>query len=365
MKVIYDNIIFSLQKSGGISVVWYEMIKRFLNRKDINIKFLEMQGKENNILRNGLNIPSKQIIALKYPIFNIQRYLNPTINSHEPFIFHSSYYRICKNKHAINITTVHDFTYEYFVTGIKKKMHCLQKYQAIRNSDYIICISENTKKDLLKFLPDVNEHKIHVIYNGISDDYKPLYSKEQNNIVSFDPYTFVLFVGSRSKYKNFDLAVEAISKTNLNLVIVGPELTKEESDFLNNKLGKDKYSHKKNVSNKELNILYNHAFCLLYPSSYEGFGIPVIEAQKTGCPVIAYNGSSIPEIIGDTPLLLNDLSVETILSKLDIIRDNRQREYIIEKGMENASQFTWENTFNKVISLYKKAWKNHNLCDKF
>lgn len=358
MKIIYDNIIFSLQKSGGISVVWYEMIKRFLKRKDINIKFLEADKKGNNIFRKKLDIPYSQIIEIKYPLFNIQRYINPTINFQEPFIFHSSYYRVCKNKHAINIITVHDFTYEYFVSGIKKKMHSLQKYQAIRNSDHIICISENTKNDLLKFLPDVDENKIAVIPNGISDDYFVLPQENISVNLPFEKNEYLLYVGSRDHYKNFDLVLDVIASSKFKLVIAGKPLNNLEKTIINKKIAIEKYKCLNNISNQNLNLLYNNAFALLYPSSYEGFGIPVLEAQKAGCPVIAYNGSSIPEIIGDTPLLLDDLSVEDILSKLDIISNDQQREQIIKKGIENANQYTWDNTFNKVLTLYKKAWTN-------
>ena len=103
-----------------------------------------------------------------------KRYLPVTCkNVNESFIFHSSYFRISSNPNAINITTVHDFTYEYFYHGLHKWIHCWQKYYAIRKSKYVVCISENTKKDLLNFLPDVDEKKIHVIYNGVSDDYYP------------------------------------------------------------------------------------------------------------------------------------------------------------------------------------------------
>ncbi len=170
---------------------------------------------------------------------------------------------------------------------------------------------------------------------------------------------YLLFVGARNNYKNFDLVLDVIASSEFKLVIVGKPLSNRERNIIDKrKISEEKYRCIENVANQYLNILYNNAFALLYPSSYEGFGIPVLEAQKAGCPVIAYNGSSIPEIIGDTPLLLNDLSVESILSKLDIIHDNRQREYIIKKGIENASQYTWEKTFNNVLSLYKKAWEN-------
>lgn len=358
MQIVYDNIIFSLQKSGGISVVWYEMIKRLLKQKNINIKFLETGKKENNIFRKRLDIPSDRIIEMKYPLIGIQRYINPSMNLQEPFIFHSSYYRTSNNKYAINISTVHDFTYEYFIKGIKKNFHCHQKYRAIKNSNYIICISENTKNDLHKFLPDVDENKIAVIPNGISEDYFVL-PQEISVDLPFKKNEYLLYVGSRDHYKNFDLVLDVIASSKFKLVIAGKPLNKIEKTMINKKkIAKEQYKCLNNISNQNLNLLYNNAFALLYPSSYEGFGIPVLEAQRAGCPVIAYNRSSIPEIIGDTPLLLDDLSVEAILSKLDIISNDQQREQIIKKGIENANQYTWDNTFNKVLSLYKKAWAN-------
>ena len=89
-------------------------------------------------------------------------------------VFHSSHYRIAKNPKAYNVTTVHDFTYELFSKGLAQKVHSWQKFKAIRKADVIVSISENTKKDILRFLPDIDPDKIRVIYNGVSDDYRPM-----------------------------------------------------------------------------------------------------------------------------------------------------------------------------------------------
>ena len=99
---------------------------------------------------------------------------------------------------------------------------------------------------------------------------------------------------------------------------------------------------------------------LLYPSEYEGFGIPVLEAQRAGCPVIAYNASSIPEVIGNTPLLLNMLSIEAITKCFDILRRKEEREAIVYRGIENAKRFTWDRMYEQVIELYKEAWEASN-----
>lgn len=232
----------------------------------------------------------------------------------------------------------------------------MAKHRAISKSNFIICISENTKRDLLKFLPDINETKIRVIHNGVSDDYFPIKEREELEL-PFELETYMLFVGSREKYKNFELAVKAVACNRLKLVIVGAPLLAEELDFLQTELGQSNFMEMGRVSNEELNCLYNGAMALLYPSEYEGFGIPVLEAQRAGCPVIAYNASSIPEIIGDTPLLLDVLSIESITKCFNVLKIKKEREDIIYKGIENAKRFTWDRMYEQVIALYKEVWE--------
>ncbi|HMM16327.1 MAG TPA: glycosyltransferase family 1 protein [Petrimonas sp.] len=355
MDIILDNIIFSIQKSGGISVVWYEMVKRLLLKND-DLTFLEYNKSLNNIFRQKLPIDGCKVLYANYAILQVQRYLNPVINNKNPFIFHSSYYRVNENKKAINFTTVHDFTYEYFVPGLKKSIHSIQKKLAIQKSDYIVCISENTKKDLLKFFPNVDSRKIFVIHNGVSDDYFPLPPNTSYKL-PFKKHDYLLFVGSRVSYKNFDLVLDIISRTDFNLIIVGAPLTEEEKSYMTKKkIDETKYKCLSNISNQKLNILYNYAFSLIYPSSYEGFGIPVLEAQKAGCPVIAYSNSSIPEIIGLDDTLVLDLEIDSFISKLEILKHKENRAKIVEEGIINSRKYTWESTFDKLYHLYQVAW---------
>lgn len=354
MKIIIDNIIFYLQSSGGVSVVWTEIVERLLKEKKIDLKFIEY-GVTNNIFRRSLRINDKLILN-KNPLFlKVKRYISPIVRFNDKFIFHSTYYRLCKNKNAVNITTVHDFTYEYFFKeNLGKKLHCKQKYYAIKKSDYIVCISESTKNDLLKFIPNVDENRIRVIYNGVSNSYKVL-KKERLNNLPYSKESYILFVSGRINRKNFSLAVESVALTKYNFVIVGPPLTINERKLLDSKL-LGRYTLLQNLNNEELNVIYNYAYCLLYPSSYEGFGIPVIEAQKAGCPVIAYNASSIPEIIGNTPLLMNELSSKEILNKLNKLSENGERESIIKNGLINSSRFSWDKTYDQYLSLYKEIF---------
>ena len=170
MKIIYDNIIFSSQKTGGISVVWYELLKRIILDTRFLSFFIEYPDSKKNIFRKKLNLHNNKVFLKNGLSLKLRRYFNPSISSKDKFIFHSSYYRTSNNLNAINITTVHDFTYEYFSTGLKRFVHTYQKNNAIKKSDFIICISKKTKKNLLKLVDGVDEAKIRVIYNGVSEN---------------------------------------------------------------------------------------------------------------------------------------------------------------------------------------------------
>ena len=331
MFLYFDNIVFDLQKSGGISVVWYELLRRICHDHDFYTRFIDNMGRINPY-RRQLDIHHDMILKGE-SCLAISRYLPVSIKEDSPFLFHSSYYRYCDNPNAINITTVHDFTYEYYRKGLAKMLHCWQKYQALRHSQYIVCISENTKRDLLKYVPDI----------------------ELSSIIPYERGKYVVFVGSRGGYKNFDFLKKTIAKSNYNLVIVGSPLSDEEMHDLERYVPRERYVCTGFLPNKDLNVLYNHAAALVYPSAYEGFGIPVLEAQKAGCPVIAYNGSSIPEVIGETPLMMNELTKKELLDKLSLLSNEDLMKKVRENGLKNAARFSWDRMYQNYKNLYHEA----------
>lgn len=332
--LIYDDIIYDLQKSGGISIYW-ENLNTLIKRK------LKTQS------YNGNNKNRDRV----FPLI-INRYLNFYDQIVSPHLFHSSYYRISKNRNAKNIITIHDFVYEYFSTGIKKKIHVLQKKNAILNADRIICISENTKEDLLKFYPTISKKKIKVIYHGVSEEFFKIKTKKPN-LENQNTHNLI-YVGKRNGYKNFQILIDYLSNYNdYNLILVGGgNLSNKERNALKN----INYQHHQNISNSELNSLYNNSFALIYPSLYEGFGLPIIEALKAGCPVICNDSSSTKEI-GDRYVLKGNISADFIEKSLKKLENLKFREKIISDGIEYASNFTWEKTAQKTIELYKELWK--------
>lgn len=332
MNVIYDGVIYSLQSHGGITVYFNEILSR-IKSLEKTFLFCEKDSVPNQF--SDLSIVYKKRFLERY------RDINVDING----IFHSSYYRLPTNRNLKIITTVHDFTYEKYISGPAKWIHIWQKNRAIRNSDLIICVSHNTARDLLKYCP-ISPSKIRVIHNGVSDSYFPIKNKQ------IKPQNNVIFVGARGGYKNFDYAVKSISKLpHLKLQIVGSELNNNELTLLEKYLP-NRYQPLGRLSNEELNNVYNNAYALLYPSSYEGFGIPIIEAMRAGCPVIAVNTSSIPEVAGNAAILVESPSISSFVDALNSIKIYRQE--LILKGFNQAKNFSWERCFKETLRVYKE-----------
>ncbi|WP_071809257.1 glycosyltransferase family 4 protein [Franconibacter pulveris] len=329
MNILYDGILSNLQSYGGITVYFRELISRLNKSEHVVVEY------------NAQASLSKNSIIRKPRL--LERYRNFQMKDLEASVFHSTYYRIPDVKKMPVITTVHDFTYELYVQGMKKKVHSWQKNKAIHASDIIVCVSNNTANDLLKYCK-VDEDKIHVIYNGVSEDYFPLNLEATNQ---------VLFVGARSGYKNFSLAVKAISQTKgLFLGIIGGgDLSSKEEAMLNSLLP-SRYKYYGKVTNEELNYLYNTAYCLLYPSEYEGFGIPVIEAMRARCPVIAANRSSIPEVAGNSAILLNTITVNNLADALMTVSSCRTS--LVNNGLLQANKFSWNRCFLETEQIYKE-----------
>lgn len=334
-------------------MVWKELVARFIRDGWDELTFLERDDAYGNIFRKEIAIPENMMVRTRHKILTVDRCCNPRFESDAPFIFHSSYFRICKHKNAINVTTVHDFTLNYYPRGHRAYsfFHIRQRDRAIRKSDAIVCISENTKKDLFKFHPDINPEKVSVIYNGVSLDY--CLSENIDGSLSQS----LLWVGRRDPYKNWEWFLRVAGQSGRSVVFCGTPLSEKESELADTYLGKGKYKVYSYLSNAELNIIYNSVYCLVYPSSYEGFGIPVIEAQKAGCPVITLAASSIPEIVGDTTLMMEELSEYEFMHKMKLLEKKDVRERVIREGLQNAERFSWERTYGQYRDLYIKLMR--------
>lgn len=347
--IVYDNIVKNINGSGGVAVLFGEMIAR-LSLHDIPYTLLNFD---------------------QHNARPLERFLRCRISAslhQEASVFHSTYYRLPSTR-IPTVTTVHDFTYERMLGGMKKAIHSIQKNYAILNSDKIICVSKSTKNDLLEYLPKVDESRISVIPNGVSDCYHRIICSEREETMKEKEKkkeSTILFVGQRIRYKNFSSLVHALSRMEgLFLECVGGGMfTSKEVSLLEEKLP-GRYRHLGFVDNSMLNLAYNQALCLVYPSLYEGFGIPVLEAMKAGCPVVATNCSSLPEVVSDAGILMETGSSEDIEMAIHTLLDDDVRQLYIKKGLIQAEKFSWDKTFIALLHEYEdltgKSLLNHNL----
>jgi mannosyltransferase len=325
-----DSIIFGLQRFGGISNYWAKLVEHVSGDPLIAGRLILPK----NITYRDFDYSLLQRIPVLWGRLNanIGRYL-PVLHAGDSGIFHTSYYRLPHQTVAKYIVSVYDFTYERYGGGFTRYIHRKQKLASIRRADAILCISESTRQDVINFCPEVDAAKLHVTHLGVDSNnfyHEPLNSFAANNQT-------VLFVGQRGGYKRFDLAIEAIRRLpRLSLGVVGPNLTAEERKILQARLG-DRW----------------HQFGpFIFPSDYEGFGLPILEAMACGCPVVAASLSSLPEVGGSAAFYAERQMAEYYASALSALDSVSVREAAVSRGKERVREFSWGNTWDITKKIY-------------
>lgn len=227
----------------------------------------------------------------------------------------------------------------------------------LKKAAYITTSSENTKKDIIKYL-GIKKEKIVVNYLGIDDCFRRFPQKRRDSLREknlLNNKIILLSVGS-VVYKNTISILKAVNelkdKYDIYLYKIGA-FSKSEENFISKNDLKSRIYQKRFVSNKELVEIYNMCDILVFPSLYEGFGIPPLEAMKCGCPVISSNAASLPEVVGDAALLINPYSINELKRAIvNIIEDADLKRDCIKKGLINAKKFIWKNHINKIKKIY-------------
>lgn len=352
IPIVLDNIVFSLQKMGGASVYWGHLLEDVQSDPDFDVTIVERTEARENFIRKNLDITAPLKLQDKTPRRIAQ--FSRVDATRDGALFHSSCYRLAKRGRCTNITTVHDYIWAYYTSGLNRKIHMGQIRAAVLGSEGIICVSESTKRDLLTFTPEAQDKEICVIHQGYDDAsyfFKNLPKRDQ-----------VIFVGSRTAaYKNFFRSVEAVSLlSEVMLLVAGPPLTKKERSFLELKLP-GRYKVEVFPSSGKLCELLNQSIALLYLSEYEGFGIPVLEGMASGTPVIATRRSSIPEVAGRAGILLEDNSAENVAHEIaKLVEDEDYRTSKIQAGLSRAQEFSWEKTTRETKEFYKNIYNRTN-----
>lgn len=335
MKIGFD--ISQIAHGGGVSNYTDNLAHQLLENKELEMTFFY------SLLRKSYRGDLPNVKSYKIPptllevMFNKIRF--PPIDWFigNVDVYHSSDWTQPKTV-AKTVTTYHDlislkfprWSHPKIVEVHKRRLKIVKK-----EVDKIIAVSEATKKDLIE-VANIAENRIIVIYEGIASNFKP---QTEIDMVEFKrkwnlPENYVLAVGGVGERKNLPRIKEAAK--DFNLVILGETV--------------------KNISQKELPLLYSGADLLVYTTLYEGFGLPILEAMASGTPVITSNVSSMPEVGGKAALYIDPEDVDQIKDKIkEVLHDKRLTQEMIKEGIKQASKFSWEKCAEQTINVYRKV----------
>lgn len=269
------------------------------------------------------------------------------LKSKSVIVIHDVFHKVNKN--------FHPFYYRKYVDFFLPK--------AIKNSDLIITISECSKKDIIRFY-NVSEEKIKVIYLAAEEIFQPrelTREQKENLIKKYNlPENFILYIGALEERKNIEgiarIADLLKSKTEIPVLLFG-KIGHRGTQYLKEIKKRKNIQYKGFIENEDLSFIYNLAAVFLFPSFYEGFGLPILEAMQSGLPVVVSNTSSLPEILGEGGIKHLPEDYKGFTDSITKLLENKDFYGRIKKyGIERAQNFNWEKTTKEVVKLFNQTY---------
>ena len=364
LKIAFDYQIFAIQSYGGISRYFTRITQALLDMKQ------EARIFAPRYCNNYLKLFSKGIVSGKYvhrfPPKTVRlalaynRFLfNSAVSSWSPDIVHETFYARYGSapKGCPTVVTVHDMINELFHNDMPKTDRISKlKRLSIERSDAVICVSENTKHDLMRIL-GTPEKKISVVHLGFDKFVVKNYKTISRH---FTERPFLLYVGHRSGYKNFVGFLKAVASStrllsDFDIISFGGVRFSHSEKYLISSLGfsSRQVIHKKG-NDDVLGCLYSSATAFVCPSLYEGFGIPSLEAMAHGCPVISSNTSSIPEVVGLAGGYFDPTDTDDMKVAIeDVVYSPSRIDQLRNLGKEQLNSFSWEKCTRETLDIYQ------------
>lgn len=364
MKIAYDHQIFGWQKYGGISRYFFELADNIAQCALHEVSIISplhvnvyIRSASPRLQVRGCMVPQVRKTGRLYRAVN-QYLAAPMLARFAPDIVHETYYASTRRapRRAKVVLTVFDMIHERFPESFRARdTTAAEKAAAVARADHVICISENTRRDLIEIL-NVDPAKTSVAYLGFSLTQSPT----STPVVEERPY--LLYVGSRGGYKNFNALLQAYAmhtdlQASCDLLAFGGGAWQQAELERARVLGIDarRLRHMQG-DDSLLAALYRGASLFVYPSLYEGFGIPPLEAMSFGCPVVSSNASSLPEVVGDAAELFDPGSPPGLLAAIErVLSDSAYRETLVERGYARTRLFSWKRCAEQTLGVYEKV----------
>ena len=401
MKVILDADVmadFYRDNRTGIFRVAFELFKRLSNSKEIELYYshlslfnldttteelnlffyqnsIQIKGSNERLKRKFLPFRKEKLFKKIYEKLGIFNYKNNYKEEVFRFsqIFHSFYYPINKKINSYSnlkkIVTVHDlipilFPNLHFTSSLVENV-----IKSVENDGYVICVSENTKRDLLTYAPHIKPDRVFVSLLAASPEiFYVCKDKSAFEVIQKKyklPEKYFLCLGTLEPRKNVDHIIRSFLKMvkenevyDLSLVLVGSmgwDYDKIFKEYENAHEFKDKIIITGRVPDEELASLYSNAHSFYYMSLYEGFGLPPLEAMQCGLATVTSNTSSLPEVVGDSGIMLDPTDETALIQTMkELYYDEELRKSYANKGLERSKNFSWEKCVKEHIEIYKR-----------
>lgn len=368
------------EQAGGIATYTYNLINN-LNRIDKKNEYflihhtntnLDIYKKNKEIISSFLNTPLFKLTSwrfIKLPLFLKKN------NAFALDIIHDTYEigpLSLVNLPTKKIITVYDlsaYLFPQYHNFLNYLLHKLLFRKTLLNANYVLTISKNSKKDLVKHF-NINPNKIKVTYLGVNEKFKLYKNKTELDDVRRKynlPKKFILNVSTLEPRKNIPNLLKAYGKLyekiKIPLIIIGKTGWKYKKIFkaIENCNLKDKIILLGYIRQKDLPAIYNLATVFVYPSFYEGFGLPVLEAMACGCPVITSNTSSLPEVAGKAAVMTNPYDVNTLSKTMrKVLTDENLRKSMIKRGLKQVKKFSWNRCAKQTLKAYNKIYNERS-----
>jgi glycosyltransferase involved in cell wall biosynthesis len=364
MRIFYDHQVTSLQDAGGVSRYHFELVRELSRRQDVTIEYL--------LGRNASILPFTDLASASVRIFSTPTRLQPgnvrygwnalLTNLSAPLrgrfdIYHSTYQRWEPGVRCrALIATHHDSTPERFPQLFPDAAAIIERKRRLyERADAILCVSQASKADLVRFY-SLDERKAAVVYHG----FRPLHSPGAD-AGHWEGKPYILYVGSRTGYKNFNallsaFAAEAIPKSMELVVVGGGPWQPAEIGALQALKLEGRVTLVPKATETELAAIYSNAALLVYPSLYEGFGFPPLEAMSVDCPVLVSRTSSLPEVCGDAAFYFDPTAPRDLVKRLaELVGDQPLRRSKLALGRAQVQRYTWNSAADATFEVYRRC----------